>query len=94
MGVIAQMSNSPYVTDFILSGIRKHPGQKSENREAYNKERGPWTLSNIILKILHVPEVVSDYKAKYGNKYIIRATEIYKMHTGERRNSDTTKDNS
>ncbi|WP_343246857.1 glycosyltransferase family 2 protein [Diplocloster hominis] len=61
-----------YITDVILSGFRKHPGQKSEDKISYNRERGKWSVINIFLKIFHIPEFCSNIYALHGGKRLIR----------------------
>ena len=62
--------------NIIISGFRKHEGQKSDNKEAYKKERGKWTIINIILKVFAIPKLFSIVYALLGGKKIIRYSDM------------------
>lgn len=70
-----------YITDIVLSGFRKHSGQKSEDKISYNRERGKWSVFHIFLKISHIPELCSNLYALFGGKRLIRSKNI--SYTGE-----------
>lgn len=72
----AQNSELHYI-NIIISGFRRHPGQKSENTTAYKKERGPWSVSNLILKILHIPDALVLLYAVFGKKTVIEYKDIF-----------------
>ena len=65
-----------YIINVIISGFRKHKGQKSDDLEKYKKERGKWTIFNACLKILHIPDVLIVLYAIIGGKKIIKYKDI------------------
>lgn len=72
----AQYSDLYYV-NIIISGFRRHLGQKSEDILAYKKERGRWSIFNIILKVLHIPDILACGSALFGNKRVINYKDLF-----------------
>lgn len=65
-----------YVTDAILSGFRKHKGQKSDDRINYIEERWGWNIITVFLKILKIPEFCSNIYALIGKKRFISLQDL------------------
>lgn len=66
-----------YITDAIVSGFRKHSGQKSDNVAAYRKERWNWNVITVLLKVLHIPEICSMLCPYFEKNRLIRLNELF-----------------
>lgn len=72
----AQYSELYYV-NIIISGFRRHLGQKSEDTLAYKRERGKWSVLNIIIKVMHIPDILVLGSALFGNKKVINYKDLF-----------------